>query len=153
MQNTPRHKHGMAKSRAIPRSDGEQHSFTSFQPLSPEKTHGSFSFSKFFPWKSSEPSKGIPSKTNDSSLSKVKSPDVSPTSSLGSSPRDHSRSTPRSKMHKSWSSPRFSRRQGASSPTSQSRQLPQGYLNLSAMLKRLTIAVDSSKGDQVSRVT
>lgn len=147
MQNPPRHKRQLPKPRVIPRTDGEQHSFTSFKPLSPEKTQGTFSFSKFLPWKSSEPSilKGSPTIAGAGPLAKLQSPD---SSTQGTQPREHA-SKVRSKISKSWSSPRFQRRHGPSSPTLQSRQLPQGYLNLSALLKRLSVAADTSKGDQV----
>lgn len=155
MQNSPK-RHQAPKSRAIPRSDGDQHSFTSFKPLSPEKPQGTFSFSKLFQWKSSEPplSKGGGTPSTASSPSRYQSSG----SSTGASPRHGSpaperQKIPRTRISKSWSSPRFQRRQGSASPTIQSRQLPQGYLNLSALLKRLTVAADTSnKGEQVYHV-
>ncbi|KAK3729009.1 hypothetical protein QZH41_011466, partial [Actinostola sp. cb2023] len=142
MQNSPRQQRKLPKPRVIPKADGEHHTFTSFKPLSPENTKGAFSFSKLFQWMGSESSspKGTPTSVSSSPFTHLHS--ASSTGSIN---------TVRSKVPRSWSSPRFQRRQdsSSSSPTVQRRQLPQGYLNLTALLKRLTVVADSSKGDQL----
>lgn len=153
MQNSPtstKKFHGHS-TRPIPKPEGDEHSFTSFKPLSPESTKGSFSLSKFFQWKSSEP-KPLPKTSEAQNVPRVEvkneaEPKCSPTPSQGRS----SPSSLRSKIPRSWSSPRFQRRQGSglSSSPGQGKQPPQGYRNLSALFKRLSAVADSSKGDQV----
>lgn len=153
MQNSPtstRKLHGLS-TRQIPKSEGNEYSFTSFTPLSPESTKGSFSFSKFFQWKSSE-SKPIPKSSGAEALPhvEVKNEAKSKSSPTPNQGRSLSPSL-RSKIPRSWSSPRFQRRQGSglSGSPGQGKHLPQGYRNLSALFKRLSAAADYSKGDQV----
>jgi hypothetical protein len=154
MQNFPNSspKLQAQSSRPNPKLEPEEFSFTSFTPLSPEASKGSFSLSKLFQWKSSEPrtapkARGENVAPNAQGSLQTQAKNI-PTLSQGQSSPSIQTETSWRKVPRSWSSPRFQRRQGSVSP-GQGKYVPQGYRNLSALFKRLSAVADYSKGDQV----